>query len=181
MAANDFIKEELETLESSVPSKIWVLTDGEVSETFEQKPLSFFGKIEFFSLVGDVVDSMTDDGKALNINELFGATANIDNLVAVVSRVAAHTPEALQEAYCIFLGVPRNKRVWAKYVMEQNLTDDEGMEILSLFIDQNADNLRSFFDKKGKDLLAKVTKKFGRGGQAPSSKRSKRTPQATQA
>lgn len=181
MATAEEIKEELDVLEPPVENKSWTFTDvNEVTQTYIQKPLSFFGKVEFFSLVGDTIDALSDDGKPLNINELFGSTASMDSLVAVVSRVASHTPEALKEAYCIFLGVPRNERAWAKARMEEELTDDQGMEILEIFVDQNAEDLKSFFDQRGRKLLAKIQKRFVKSVPAPSSKRTKRTQQSTE-
>lgn len=180
MVTADSVKNELDVLEPPVENRNWTFTDiNGVTQTYIQKPLSFFGKVEFFSLVGDTIDSLSDEGKPLNVTELFGASANMDSLIAVVSRVASHAPEALKEAYCIFLSVPRNERVWAKARMDEELTDDQGMEILEIFVDQNADDLRSFFDQKGKSLLAKIQKRFVRSVPAPSSKRTKRTPQST--
>lgn len=174
-AASKDIKTELDILEPRTESRFWIFSEGDINQTYEQKPLSFFGKVEFFSLVGDTVDSLSDDGKPLNVNELFGSTANIDSLVAVISRVASRTPDALQEAYCIFLGVPRNERLWAKDYMERKLTDEEGMEILEVFIDQNAEALKSFFDQKGKSLWEKIQVRFAKSAPVRSSKRTKPT------
>lgn len=177
--ANEEMKEEIETIEPRTAPRVWHFADGDIAATYEQLPLSFFRKVEFFSLVGDTIDSLSDDGKPLNVNELFGTDANLDNLIAVVSRVASRAPEALQEMYCIFLNVPRRERVWAKAYMEAKLTDEEGMEILEVFIDQNADDLRSFFDQKGRHLLTKIQVRFAKSAPAPSSKRTKRTQPVT--
>lgn len=173
------VKEELDILDPKAPTKDWTFTDGDTTMTYTQKPLTFFGKIEFFSLVGDTVDKLNTEENPLNITELFGATASFDSLVAVLARVAGQAPEALQEAYCIFLAVPGGERLWVKNRLENDLSDEDGMGILELFIDQNADELKSFFDVKGKSLLAKAQKKFGKSGQTPSSKRTKRTQQST--
>lgn len=179
MAVAEDIKEELETLESSATPKDWTFTDGVTTKTYIQKPLSFFGKIEFFSLIGDAVDNMNSEEKPLNLLELFGGDASADSFVAVISRVAGQAPEVLQEAYCIWLNVPRGERDWTKWVMEQNLTDEEGMQIIELFVDQNAEALQSFFGERGQSLVKKVTSKFKAKGPVASSKRSKRTPAPT--
>lgn len=176
------VKEELEILESSVTPKAWTLNDG-VNEpkTYVQKPLSFFGKIEFFSLIGDAVDQMSTEERPLNLQELFGGDATTDSFVAVISRLASQAPETLQEAYCIWLSVPRGERDWAKWVMNDQLTDDEGFQIIDLFVEQNAEELQNFFAVKGQSLVKKISRKFGLNAPAPSSKQSKPTQPRTKA
>lgn len=170
------VKEELDTLEPNVTPRVWTLTDG-VNEpkTYVQKQLSFFGKIEFFSLIGDAVDNLSTEDRPLNLQELFGGDATTDSFVAVIARIAGEAPETLQEAYCIWLAVPKGEREWAKWVMNDQLTDEEGFEIIELFVDQNADQLKDFFGAKGQGLVKKITKKFGLSAPVPSSKPSKRT------
>lgn len=173
------VKEELDTLEPNITPRDWEFNDGEVKRIYVQKPLSFFGKIEFFSLLGDTVDNMNTEEKPLNVMELFGGEATADSFVAVISRIAGQAPEVLQEAYCIWLNVPRGERTWAKWVMEQNLTDEEGMQIIELFVDQNAEALQRFFGERGQSLIKKVSAKFRAVAPAQSSKPSKRTRQPT--
>jgi hypothetical protein len=175
----DAVKEELEVLESSVAPRLWVFNDGQTEKTYEQKPLTWFGKIEFFSLLGDAVDGLSTEERPLNLGELLGGEATTDSFVAVLSRIAGQAPEVLQEAYCIWLNVPRGERDWAKWTMEQNMTDEEGMEVIDRFVDQNAEALQSFFGEKGQSLMKKISLKFGLSGPAPSSKPSKRTQPAT--
>lgn len=172
----DEVKEELNVLEPKIETKYWPFNDGNIERTYEQKPLSFFGKIEFFSLIGDAVDNLSSEDRPLNLNELFGGEATTDSFVAVISRVAGQAPETLQEAYCIFLHVPRGEREWAKFVMSESLTDEEGMDIMERFVDQNAEALQSFFGEKGQSLIKKIQTKFKiSAAPAPSSKPSKRT------
>lgn len=179
-ATKEEVKEELETLEPNVTPKVWTLNDG-VNEpkTYVQKQLSFFGKIEFFSLIGDAVDNLSTEERPLNLQELFGGEATTDTFVAVIARVAGEAPETLQEAFCIWLGVPKGERTWAKWVMDEQFTDEDGFEIIEIFVDQNADQLKDFFGEKGQGLVKKITKKFALNAPVPSSKPSKRTRQPT--
>lgn len=174
------VKDELETLSPSGTPKVWTLSDG-VNEPkqYVQKPLSFFGKIEFFSLLGDAVDALSTEDRPLNLQDLFGGEATTDSFVAVIARVAGAAPETLKEAYCIWLGVPKGEREWAKWVMDDQFNDEEGFEIIDLFIDQNAEQLQDFFGEKGQGLVKKISKKFALSAPAPSSKPSKPTRQRT--
>lgn len=175
----DAVKEELDILEPKSENKPWNFNDGSIERTYVQKPLTWFGKIEFFSLIGDAVDNLSTEEKPLNLIELFSGTATVDSFVAVIARIAGQAPETLQEAYCIFLHVPRGEREWAKYVMEEQLSDDDGMDIMERFVDQNAEALQSFFGEKGQTLLKKITGKFGLNAPAVSSKASKPTQRGT--
>lgn len=170
------VKEEMDILEPMVENKPWTFTDeNNESRVYVQKPLSFFGKIEFFSLIGDAVDRLNTEDRPLNLTEMFGGQATADTFVALLSRIAGQAPETLQEAYCIFLHVPRGERDWAKWVMESQLTDDEGMDIIERFVDQNAESIQDFFGSKGQSLMKKITSRFGLAAPAQSSKPSKRT------
>lgn len=173
------VKEEHEILESSAEPRSWTFTDGESTITYTQKPMSFFRKIEFVSLLGDAVDKLSGSENPLNLAVMFSGDATIDNFVAVIAKVAAEVPETLQEAYCIFLDVPKRERPWARDRMENQLTDEDGFAIMDLFIEQNADGLMDFFGTKGQGLVKRITKKFGLNAPTPSSKPTKRTPVST--
>lgn len=170
---------ELEVLEPSAQNKDWTFTDGEITRVYTQKPISFFRKIEFLSLIGNAVDSLSDSGKPLNLAEMFSGEATVDSFVAIISRVAAEIPETLQDAYCIFLDVPKNEREWFKWVSDRDLSDNDGFDILERFVEQNAEDMQDFFANKGQKLVNKITKKFGVSGPVPSSKASKPTARNT--
>jgi len=182
---NEEVAEELDILEPRTETKAWQFSDGEVHKTYTQKPLGFFHKVEFFSLLGDTVDQMSESGRPLDINGILGSGADMDSLVAIVSRVASHAPDALKEAYCIALAVPRGEREWAKWVMEEQLTDEEGFDLMERFVEQNGDAMKDFFTGKGTKLIKRASQKFSpkrdASAPAPSSKPSKRTRQATAA
>lgn len=173
--ATTTIKEEHEILESSAEPRGWTFTDGESTITYTQKPMSFFRKIEFVSLLGDAVDKLSTNENPINLAVVFSGEATIDNFVAVIAKVAAEVPETLQEAYCIFLDVPKGERAWAKDRMENQLTDVDGFAIMDLFVEQNAEGLMDFFGTKGQGLIKRTMKKFGLSAQVPSSKPAKRT------
>src|SRR5262249_45916345 len=113
---------------------------------------------------------------------------NADSFVFGVAKLARFAPEIIKELYCIALAVPREDREWAKLVMEApveegGFTDEEGIKVLTTFVDQNADAIRDLFLPDGplRSLGATISSKFGlttdasTAQQPPSSKRSKHT------
>lgn len=157
--------------------------------TCKQRPLSFFGKIELFALLGGAVENALKEG-GLSVAEFLGDTPDnigqlgeADNFVQTIARFVQYAPEFLLDLYVIALGVPKGEREYVKAVMELHeddggLSDDQGMEILQVFLDQNWTALLDFFKEKIVPLVSRMT-----SGQAPgsaSSKRSKATVATTQ-
>lgn len=125
---------------------------------YTQRPLSYFGKIEIFGLLGETIDKAMKDGMSvdsvLQVGDVFaGGGGNTDNVISGIARLAMYAPELLMELYCISLAVPRGERDWVKSVWERpeaegGLGDDDGLEILSVFVAQNGGALRDFFTQK---------------------------------
>src|SRR3972149_4008657 len=61
---------ELEILEPSVKTILISIGKDESEFIYQQKPLSFFGKMELFSLLGDAVNKALQEGE-LSIAEIF--------------------------------------------------------------------------------------------------------------
>lgn len=169
------VKEEIveenpvEDLEPQVETKIIVLGEGEDRLTYEQKPLSFFGKIEFFSVMGKAVERVLSDGgsiadildvKDTSPNVLNSQTNEADTFVKAVSKLIQFAPEILQDLYCVILAVPRNEREYVKIRLEEDLDDEQGFAILELFVDQNWEVMASFFKKRILPLYEKINQKF---------------------
>lgn len=184
--------EATDVLEPQVEHLHITLGQGEETFTLVQKPLSFFGKLEFFSIMGKAVEQAIDDG--LSVGDLFDAPNQEDGLplsadsfkeadvfVKAIAQVVQHTPELLGDLYCVLLGVPRGQREYVKNVMERHqddggLSDEQGIAIVETFVDQNWDVMVDFFSLKLSPLVAKVSKKL-QGSE--SSKPSKPTRQRT--
>lgn len=143
--------------------------------TLVQKPLSFFGKLEFFSLVGKAVEKAleNDTTVAQLLNEggkIRGATLSAedfndaDQFMRVLGKLATYAPELILDLYVIALGVPKGQRDYIKSVLELHPddggpTDEQGAEILETFVDQNWDVMVDFFKKQILPLVEKVTSK----------------------
>lgn len=140
--------------------------------TYVQRPLSFFGKMKFFGLAGEVIDKSISGDNGLRLSSLFdmpgrGGQFNAsdfrdaDTFVQGVGKILTYAPSFLEDSYCIWLEVPDYEEEWAKTVMKQpdgkgGLSDDEGIEIIEIFIDQNWESLESFFREKIASLRARI-------------------------
>jgi hypothetical protein len=171
----------------------WIVRDiSEGAPLYErmyvQRPLSYFGKIEVFGLLGATVDKAMKDGMSIDsvmqVGDVFAGQANnMDSFIGGIARLAMYAPELLMELYCIGLGVPRGEREWVKSVWERpaaegGLNDEDGLEILALFVEQNGEALRDFFTQKMPDVAKDLMTMFTDQAPAvasPSSKRSKPT------
>lgn len=182
------VKDPIEVLEPSAQNLIIVLGKGTENEiTFVQEPLSFFGKMEFFAVMGKAVENALSDGSTISdlldvpdqrdgvikANDLKDA----DVFVKAISKLVQYAPEFLGDLYCVILKVPRGEREYAKSRMEEELTDEQGFAVLNTFIDQNWEVMVDFFNGKILPLVNKVSGKFS---ESTSSKSSKRTRQSTQ-
>jgi hypothetical protein len=68
-----------------------------------------------------------------------------------------YAPDFLGEFYSIVLEVPYRERTWFKDVIEQaarpdedkwGLSEDDGIEMIEIFIDQNYEDIRRFFAER---------------------------------
>lgn len=158
-----------------------------------QKPLSFFGKMEVFSVLGNALDKAMSGPDGISLSELLDGPRPVngqlsasnfqdaDAFVRAITKLVQYAPELLLDLYVIVLGVPRGERDYVKDVMEEpedrgGLSDEDGLGIIETFIDQNWDVMVDFFSVRIQPLIQKVSNKVQ--GSAPS-KPSKRTPQPT--
>ncbi len=169
-------KDILNTLRPRGEQRKWTIRDGSGENATErdyvQKPLSYFGKMEFFGLVGEVIDKAVSGENGLRISSLFdmpgrgGALSasdfrDADTFVQAVGKLLTYAPDFLQKCYCIWWSVPEYERPWVIDVIsrspdEGGLTDDEGVEAIEIFIDQNWEALESFFRDKISTLRDRV-------------------------
>ena len=167
----------LETLRPSAdPVDRVVGPEGE-QRTYTQKPLSFFGKMDFYALVGQTIDEAMSSGMSLDalIGDSSGLGTSLtaanfteaDSIVATIGKLAHYAPELLIDSYCIWLNVPMNERQWFKLTVvkpvdEGGLSDEDGLDIINVFIAQNAEAMENFFTKQ-LPLVSKTFRK-SRGG-----------------
>jgi hypothetical protein len=145
-------EEELDALEPKGAHKTWTFSDGE-GHTYEyvQKPLSYFGKMEFFSTMGNAVDlALANEG--MSMSSLFGARGmnaeqlfDTETFMRTIARLVVFAPDLLQDSFCIWLSVPRGDRNVVKGLMQETLEDDDAMEMIEIFIDQNMEAMSRFF------------------------------------
>lgn len=190
--AKGAVNDELEkVVPQSEPKKI-VINDGQNEAVYIQQKISFFNKLELFSYIGDAIDKATSGEDGISVNEILGGGVTIqnanqlefDNWVRGLAKLAQYVPDIVQKVFCIALNVPKHDRPWAITVMSQpaengGLSDDEALEILATFVDQNGKDLKDFFSEKVRKLATQVQKTFGQGDKG-SSKRSKATQRTTQ-
>jgi hypothetical protein len=175
---SDEVEDVIDTIIPKAEPKSWTLKQigkyGELVESraYVQRPLSFFGKMQWFSLVGEVIDKSISGDEGLRLSSLFempgrggSFTASdfreADTFVQGVGKILVYAPDFLEKSYCIWLGVPDYEREWAKAVMNEpsdrgGLSDDDGLEIVEVFIDQNWESLEAFFREKIASLRARI-------------------------
>ncbi len=144
--------------------------------TYVQKPLSFFGKIELFSVLGNALEKALTDvslGDILDVPDVAGKNAqdlsDADAFIKAIAKIAQYAPDFLKEIYAIALSIPRDEREEFNQVVE-DISDDDGFKILEVFVDQNWKALMDFFSGRLMPLISKI-----QGSGSTSSKPSKRS------
>jgi len=166
----------LDTIQPKAEPKTWVIGPQGMQRRFIQRPLSFIAKMQWFALVGDVLDKAMSGDDRLSINNLFSAPTgrggnlsmsdfrDADTFVQAVGKLLVHAPNFLLDSYCIWLAVPDYDRDLVKDMMsapadEGGLSDHDGMEIIEVFIDQNYEALNSFFQDELRKVSDRVRKR----------------------
>jgi hypothetical protein len=164
-----------EVLDALVPRgepRLWKLgPNGELE--FVQRPLSFIAKMQWFALVGDVLDRALSGENGMSVNSLFSAPQrpdgsfsvddfkDADTFIQAIGKLLSYAPDFLTKSYCIWLGVPDYQRDVVGRIMamppeEGGLTDEQGVEIIEIFIDQNYEAIDRFF----RELVAGLQKRI---------------------
>jgi len=165
----EVVEDVVDALEPEVIEKERVLGEGDERLIFVQKPLSFFGKVEFFSVLGKAVEKVLSDGGSitdiLDAPDPDNPLGNQDTVVEAnafiraLSKVIQYAPEILEDLYCVILAVPRNQREYVKIRLTEDLTDEMGTDILDTFVDQNWEVMMSFFKERVLPLVDKISQK----------------------
>ena len=154
--------------------KAWTIGAGDYQRTYVQRPLSFIAKMQWFSLVGEVLDKALSGPNKMSMNSLLtGAPTtrsgtlsvadftDADTFVQALGKLLSHAPDFLLDSYVIWLGVPDTEKSLAKQIFslpeeDGGLSDEQGIEIIEIFIDQNYDALDAFFRKRIVELRRRV-------------------------
>jgi hypothetical protein len=183
-------KKQEDILDILVPKsepKTWVIGQGDFTREYVQRPLGFIEKMQWFALVGGVLEKSMSGDNALSMNNLLSAPAgrgdaltmedfrDADTFIQAVGKLLVEAPTFLQDSFCIWLSVPDYDRDRAKELMalppeEGGLTDDQGLEIIEIFIDQNYEALDSFFREKLAALRKRVVARQKAAAESRSSK-----------
>lgn len=163
----------IEILEPKSETKRWLVGPEEARMELYQRPLSFIGKMQWFALVGEMLDKAMSGPNPLSLADLLdnptaqamqaGKTAqavqiknlrDADTFVRALGKVVTHAPSFLIDSYVIWLGVPSADRVLVREILELpeeqgGIGDDMAIEMIEIFIDQNWDALTRFFDRLG--------------------------------
>jgi len=177
----------IEKLSPQATEKIWIIgkppeLGGEENEwsKYTQRPLSYMAKWRFLALVADALAKSMAESEGGGMDQLAqigavrGRSVSLSDLGSVAgfmqmaARLTAYSPDFILDCYLLWLDVPLGERAWARLVMEDRwdpdndkwgLSDETGIEIVKVFIDQNYDELRSFFVKNLGDLVKEVQDK----------------------
>ena len=152
--------------------KTWKIGPEEYAREYVQKPLSFIAKMQWFSLVGDVLDKALSGPDGITLNNLFSAPGrsgqmsmddfrDADTFIQAIGKLLAVAPDFLVKSYCIWLNVPDYERDLAAEMMklppdEGGLSDEQGIEIIEIFIDQNYEALDIFFRERLGNLQKRI-------------------------
>lgn len=155
---------------------------------FVQKPLSFFGKMDFFAVMGRALDNAMSGPDGISLADLMDVPEkasdiqDADMFIRGIAKLAMSAPEILGDLYCVILACPRGRRDFAKEVMalpedQGGFSDEEGVAVLERFVDQNWEVLVGFFSQHLAGLAKNVGEKMGAASQP--SKPSKSTRAST--
>ena len=154
--------------------------------TYTQKPLTFFGKVELFSVLAEAIERALSEGITLGeILDDIPDSANLsssnfreaDVFVKALAKILRVAPDLLTDIFAISLGVKRNARR-DFYEALEDIEDEQAVRILDHFIDQNWDAVMDFFKEQVRPLITNVSAKL-QPSESTSSKPSKASRQRT--
>jgi hypothetical protein len=144
---------------------------------YNQKPLSYHAMIEFTGLFSRKMDEAMSGPDGLSIDKIMpdeklplsfrdghlsvdagSSLGGIDSILKSVLKLASYIPDFLTEAQCIWLRVPRSERnllidIWSRPTDEGGMSVRDGEEMLTLFIEQNYEELEYFLTKWWRNVL----------------------------
>lgn len=158
----------LDILQPKAAVRVWKIGPESMGLEFTQRPLSFITKMEWFALVGDVMDRAMSGPNGLTVSNLLSSPTRpggqlrpedfkeADTFVQAIGKLIREAPDFLVKSIMIWLNVPDWQRDTVKELLsyppeDGGLSDDDGFEIIETFIDQNFVAIQGFFtDRLGK-------------------------------
>lgn len=175
------LEDQIEAIEPMHNIREWLVKDdSNFSRVYIQRPLSFSGKLQVTALLTRTLKHAMEDGLSLNdvMQTVDDATGDdFSQFVGSIITLVEYAPDLVAELSCLSLNVPKGEREWVKEVWSQpegegGLSDDEGIEMIEIFVDQNAAALKGFFAERIPKLFKRVTARLA--PVEPVSPRSKR-------
>jgi hypothetical protein len=142
---------------------------------YTQLPLGYMARNRFYSLIGRTMSAAikATGGSVGGMDDVFGPGGgtliergrrlsrrdfqDASQFFTLAMELIGYAPDFLSEAYAIMLEVPIGERGWFRDVIEQpwrpdddkwGMSEDMGMEIIEVFIDQNYEDIRRFFTER---------------------------------
>lgn len=177
---SDVEEETEDVLEIILPSadpREWTVGEN----VYTQKPLSYVRKMQFFALIARSLKKAMDQGGVNAAADLLGGGVSVVNPTAVLGgqqlddagsfmslifSLVEYAPELILDSYCIWLNVPLAQRPWVKAAWEgefeengiEALSDEDGIEIIKVFIVQNWDAIQTFFREHVPEVVGAARK-----------------------
>jgi hypothetical protein len=139
---------------------------------YTQMPLGYMARNRMFSLIGRTMSAAikATGGSVGGMEDVFGAGGgtlvergrrlgsrdfqDASQFFALAMELVGYVPDFLSDFYSIALEVPIGERGWFREVIEipyrpeqdqWGLSEDDGIEMIEIFIDQNYEDIRRFF------------------------------------
>jgi hypothetical protein len=149
---------------------------------YNQLPLGYMARNRMFSLIGRTMSAAikATGGSVGGMEDVFGAGGgtlvergrrlgardfrDASQFFTLAMELIGYAPDFLSDFYAIALDVPIVERGWFRDVIEQpyrpdddrwGMSEDMGVEIIEIFIDQNYEDIRRFFTER----LPKIAKR----------------------
>lgn len=148
-----------------------------------QKPIGYIQMMRFMGLVTNAMSEAVKAGGTIAMEDLWGGEglswrergerlrsqdfADAGSFAAMALKLISYSPNFLLDCYVLWLDVPVHEKEWAKRVMAQpwrpedgkwGLKQDDGLAMIETFIDQNYEDIRSFFVEKLPRLMLRIGK-----------------------
>ena len=135
----------------------------EEERTYVQHEMGFMTKLKFFRLFSGTLRLASQSevgGVSQFVESAIQGGINPETFIETLMKLVELAPDFIEEAYMLILKVPLDEQVWATEALD-SLSDEEGVDILDVFIAQNAEALNAFFTKHLKKLQTRATSEFG--------------------
>lgn len=168
-AAEEAIKELEEQIEVFEPrtspvKRVLVHPETGDKKEFIQQELGYMAKLRFFRLVSGTLriaaerdgNSVSDtvsgviEGNELSVDS-FGGSGFLETILYLVEL----SPDFMENLYVLSLNVKPKDDKWVREAFE-TLNEDEGLDILELFVEQNGKSIKNFFVKRLRGVGQKI-------------------------